>query len=234
MTTYCGECGTAAESNRFCRKCGASIASSTATAVIVQTTEEQSRHSVSTPRQPNECPVCRRSDQVQSVSTVIASGRSSTSGSALSVPLLGGEWATTHFASASTSQLAARLSPPAQPLSTVRNWIWLYLVILTAGFSVWAITSVFDPRHPAFGNFINAAISIAIVIAIAVAATLPALLLSYISAGIANRTTLAEPRQAWVPRAQRCLSAYYCFRDDQMFDEVTYGRPEDFIRTAFV
>jgi len=235
---FCRSCGASDQDEKFCSECGKPTGNQTVGTKSSPTKPPAPKRESpkSTSRSSaNVCPECKSADAVQRAATVIDGGNSTTQGSALSIPINGGQWTTTAFASASTSNLASRLSPYSMPRARLWPWILLFTGLIAWFGGKWAFESIFASGGyhyfgPDYGEMLLSAMALGISLAVGL---IPAILLGLLMRAIGNATWLSNARANWGPRASRVYNAYYCFRDDTMFDSGNHGRPEQFVFDAF-
>lgn len=176
----------------------------------------------------SDCPICGQNDAVMSVANIIANGTES--GSSLGVGYIAGSFAPMVNFTHSHSQLAERLSPPPPPghLSAfgVMGPVWLFAFV-----SAFVILDIWQGGFPnlaqygPIGGFFMWALCLIPAIIIALVVFLPIWLLLH-----------WHPRRkhAWMNDTNYLGGAYYCGRDDVMFDSVgNYGSPESFKQELF-
>lgn len=181
---------------------------------------------------PIVCPVCRKDDAIQKVSSVVTGGITSgafsgPSGGVISVEgkrgVTGGY---TTLSGITVSVLAQKLLPPPEPKvdnSTAPLGV-LGLIALLAAFAY-----IFWWGNPSKDNLaINACGSILIGVL---------LLTLSVKAHQAERNRVAREKPIWEKSIQKWSRLYYCFRDDIVFDPLTGEtcRPESltaFLRSA--
>ena len=236
---FCSNCGSADQDAKFCTVCGERPGEEKPSADRIVSPPKKNKtkksEAAKARKSSQTCPECDSSGAVQRVASVIDGGNTSTQGTALSIPINGGQWTTTSFASASTTSLANRLAPYSIPVA--RMWPWVLALI---GLAAWFVGKWATENFAAFKNFHyfgsgngELLISIVAFVIVAAFALIPGLLFGLLMRAIGNATWLAEARANWHPCASRVYNAYYCFRDDTMFDGDAHGRPEDFINEAF-
>ena len=236
---FCRNCGAAEQNEKFCAACGKQTGNQPVSSNVSDTGPARERETSTKPPRSsaNVCPECKSADAVQRAATVIDGGNSTTQGSALSIPINGGQWTATSFASASTSNLAGRLSPYSIPNARVWPWTLLFAGLIAWFGGKWAFESIsnlgtggYDYFGPNYAELIPSAMAFVVALAFGV---IPAILLGLLMRAIGNATWLSSARANWGPRASRVYNAYYCFRDDTMFDNGGHGRPEQFVFSAF-
>lgn len=183
--------------------------------VEVQAVEPLATGSVTT-----KCPVCHEATAIQRMSVAIDSGFSSSAGSALTVTTRG-EWASTGFTSASSTALSARIAPPPRPAFQFRQTfirVWIVATIIAA---IW-----FAASNGSGG------IGFAVGLFFGVLTWIPALLLTIISKAI-TAASYSTQGADWDRKAGELRSAYYCARDDVVFNGDYADRPEVFRARIF-
>lgn len=228
---YCRFCGSKTPSDsRFCSTCGKALTE--APAVIAAATEPPHAPAAgpSTPSPRHEhaaatdsprsgvCPVCHESSAVVKVGTLIDEGMSSglsvgVGGTVIGPSAVGVGGAVTQTRTA----LARRLAPPPRPKqSFFAHWIsWAFAIGTVIAFFV-AIGMDVGFFGLIFGMMIG---------------LVPGALLGLVGATItvpANSFRWTPVQAEWDRKAARVREAYYCRRDDVMFDSTVSGSPDQF------
>jgi len=173
--------------------------------------------------QSTTCPTCHNSDAIQRVSVAIDSGATSTTGTAGTLTTQGA-LAYTRFISSSVTSLSARIAPPPRPNFPFRRTflqLWIICTILGA----MAVAG----QYFSGGTWI---VGFGIGLWTVFVTWIPALLVTVISKAVTASSYTAQ-QAIWDRRAQELRSAYYCARDDVVFDREHVGAPEDFRRMVF-
>ncbi len=174
------------------------------------------------------CPVCNEFDAVQRVRTIIDGGIGNTAGGALSVPIFGkGAMAVTGFSSQSVTQLANRLGPYRSPRPGF--WRWFFLAFLLS----WILPVSIAAQQATTNSPVSFILALLLWLYFLI---IPMVIIAVILAFIFRAIKKATQRPAlarWSVCATTVYEAFYCFRDDTMFNSEMNGRPEDFIANAF-
>lgn len=228
---YCRFCGNKTPSDsRYCSTCGKDLTEVPAvvaaapepphTPAAVLSTPPLEHEHAATPDSPRSgvCPVCRESSAVVKVSTLIDEGMSSglsvgVGGTVIGPSAVGVGGAVTQTRTA----LARRLAPPPRPKqSFFTHWIsWALAIATVIAFFVAIGVDV------GFGGFM---------IGVMIGAV-PGMLLGLVGATItvpANSFRWTPVQAEWDRKAARVRDAYYCRRDDVMFDSTVSGSPDQF------
>jgi hypothetical protein len=195
---------------------------------------------------PMTCPKCGQLDAVQAVSTIIDGGTTYTSGVAYSyaTPSDHGFVPPTLYKSQSLSGLAHRLSPPGPPVPHFwRYFLWTFalgtiLVILITLINTIVQDAGYSEQNPYSEREVHLSWIVYIVSPIAwwMLYLVPLMIVSTIVGFIfraRDKRRMIEAAEEWRARARRIYGAYYCTRDDTMFDQTAYGNPEGFIGVTF-
>ena len=181
------------------------------------------------------CPRCGQQDSVQSVRSLVDSGVGTTSGVALSAPLMPhSHLIGTGFVSRTVTQMAKRLGPPSPPKVK-----FLKPFLITFSVLVGVVIAFIILSNVAAGNFSLQLLWIGLIGGIGWSFSIflvPILVTSAIVALITRpfQKKLIHMRlQTWSVRAGQVLSASYCIRDDTMFDQTFAGSPESFKNQIF-
>jgi glycerol uptake facilitator-like aquaporin len=215
---FCAECGASDQNNNFCSICGKPTDGSEK---LVSKSKKQTKKST------HSCPVCDSQDSVQRVRTIIDSGIGDTTGTAVTVPVFGqGAVGVTGFSAQSVTRLAQSLSPydPPRP----RFWSWFFVSLFVVYFFIYRYSQT--QANPADTNGMVSFISYGLILSV------PALLVAFIGAFVIRaiqRVALRPKYQDWEYHADKVYNAFYCFRDDTMFDSRFSGRPDEFVAHAF-
>ena len=216
----CEHCyATLVANQKFCGKCGKMQTPKEVKGVSKDRVVEFTSNS-------STCPKCKQIDSVQKISSVIDGGTTTTSGAALSTPLLTQhplkDSSVTHFSSQSQSVLVGRFQVPGIPQASIFFHIfiwWLICSIPAALFNLHANSS------PGSGAVVNA-------LGGAFIGAFPGALIGFISRSIAT-SKMGIERTAWSKNFQKFRNSYYCSRDDLAFNLEFNGSPEQFVHKVF-
>jgi hypothetical protein len=174
------------------------------------------------------CPECNKADQVQRVSVVVDGGTSFMSGVTTSVNFVGPNSVSVGgFAGVQASNLASRLQIQI-PSASFR---FSYLVF--GGLLGWffAGRAVFDSMTGEV-NFFYYFLSAGIGIFGAIPGVLVGVIIAFASRAIEARR-LTPTTQAAYRTQERLRASYYCLRDDIVFNQDTYGSPDEVAELIF-
>jgi len=175
------------------------------------------------------CPICEGNDQARNVGSLLTSGQTKT--------LTAGGAFTGHgimgispmiLMSEGTDQLTQRVTPPLTPGNVSRGFF--YPTLILGGFipaiimgSLFVSSSKMD-----FNLFIWGFI----VVALYTFAELLWIPLVLIGLAI-YRHSRPTARERWFAKATELYGAWYCYRDDVVFDGAVYGSPEQMVSYYF-
>ena len=205
----CSKCGFdlgsmgLSDSKRFCPECGSSITSQAGSLSAEVLDSERQRIELAQAR--GICPQCRSSDQVQNVGTVIDSEKRSQAGLGAGIGI--GGVGVGIGKSGGTSKLGERLQPPPPKSLGCMSAIFLGLV---AGQLIGLVAGILTRSEDVYG----------VVGGIATFIVVPLLWF-----WLAQRPGATKRWDDYAESVRRMRSAYYCWRDDLVFDAELSGNP---------
>ena len=229
---YCHRCGRTLVGDRpaYCSGCGEPVSATSSGADTAQPPAPRPSDTTGPiPRIPTTsrttCPRCGTHDNVQRVSTVVAGGYSTTSGAAITGPIIGnGPLQATLFGANNATDLAVRLEGPGEPGFA---WIKAFLVWLLVGFlGVALYAKATSPGQ----DWVYAIIATALVGAFI---AIPFAILATLLERLVRQPLISRQQAWWFARHGRLMDAYYCFRDDVIFDDRECARPDTYIDRVF-
>jgi hypothetical protein len=174
-----------------------------------------------------DCPLCGEHDAVQNVAYLVDSQTESSVGGAVGYNLSGGGFTPAVFAASTHSNLVNRFTPPTPPGN-------LPLWFISLAFFVGPILVAIYLKNlwmPNVGNdwwFSWALWTLVLYIpAIFVFAVI-----FFVTWGI-YRAMSGSARRQWAQRCDVVNAAYYCLRDDIVFDGARWGSPETYVNHVF-
>jgi hypothetical protein len=175
------------------------------------------------------CPCCGQNDSVQRVEVVVDSQTDHSAGGAVSLsPGSGfGGIIPSLYSGQSMSALAQRLSP--------RTMCPGNISLVTFAFGLIALTVYFASQvnnrfvHIDHGDFFVWCFSTFLCIPFGLIAACVVGVLIHSIYWLLTR----KERQVWYSNWATLNDCWYCFRDDVVFDENNWGRPEDFVNWCF-
>ncbi len=215
VTIFCSNCGNKlSEIQKFCPSCGSenNAAINKSTSSTLPLTE-----SSTAVRDEQSCPECNQKDSVQKVASIWSTDQSEVEGK--TTLLLSAKYQGT-----TVSGLAKRLSAPVKPWAAKENkwntWIGCSGCAVVLGLGSVIISFAVDPSTT-LGLIVFSVIGVIILIT-----------------NLYNlKKQSAEEReiqkQAWDRSTNRLGQAWYCSRDDLVFDANLSGSPEVFVHKCF-
>ncbi|CAB5218971.1 hypothetical protein UFOVP221_12 [uncultured Caudovirales phage] len=175
------------------------------------------------------CPICEGNDQARNVGSLLTAGAHTTitAGAAFAghgvlgiSPVL--------LMSESTDQLTQRLTPPLTPGNLSRRFF--YSTMILGGFFWSSIAAAFMVNS--WGNGFNPIIWL-IVSGLLYIFTEILWIPVFMVAIAIYRYSRPTARERWFAQATELYGAWYCYRDDVVFDGAVYGSPEQMVSYYF-
>lgn len=199
----------------------------------------------------NQCPICKKTDRAQKVTSIVSEGtsRGSYSGSSFGSTKADGEWKPTHsytsLSGSSRTDLASKLLPPKEPDNPppfnilekiVYGWFYIGSIIVALGLGegaagllmTWAVGEGWVDVE------LSRSIAIAILIAIGLGYFITTVLIIknyYEKKKQENTDRYERLKPIWDKAMEKYNRLYYCYRDDIVFDpkEGDYNNPRAFV-----
>ena len=174
------------------------------------------------------CPVCGKDDTIQRLSAIVSSGQASGSfsGPSASVTHVDGKWGTTGgyttMSGSTTTVLARKLSPPPEPRKGLgfHMLVYLFLAAVLAFFSCGVATGVSLLLFPNLEGDPATVVYGIVLVGLFVGGL--TVLQRWSKTWQTNQEArYAKEKPAWDRAMERYDRAYYCFRDDAVFDADT-------------
>lgn len=228
---YCG--GAVANDSRFCSHCGQSLASPESAeserngppsapdpTLAVSVSQEASKPALTnkSPRRRIECPVCHETSAMVKASTIVDEGMSTGVVAGVGGTVIGPAGLGVGAGMTQTrTQLARRLAPTARPKQNfLAHWfVW--------ALAIWVVLALVLSANMDMG-FVGFILGLMF-------GLIPALLAGLIGAVITvplNAGRWTGVQREWDQKAASLREAYYCRRDDVLFNERFAGTPEQF------
>ena len=174
------------------------------------------------------CPMCKQSDQIQRVSTIMDSGMSNSVGFGISTPisLHPHHSSMMAFGSQSVSHLASRFFPCSRPEvdflsvllhSALYGYLGAFLIMYTAS----------DTKD---ANLVAMVIVVALFsIPLAVILMIPL----YFFINYRQRRKLIPAQSQWDQAVYRIRSAFFCHRDETCFDSDSWDHVDSYVTSVY-
>ncbi len=221
---FCAKCGSkASEDDDFCRSCGSRVSAS-------RQSEGPAESPIGTQVKSNSghhCPVCNSIDTVRKVSSIRSVATSGTIGQ---TTMTGASNPAMHHELSTSSTLVQRLTPPRGPWEAKELGYSSGIGCsgLAGAFSLLAIA--YNAANPSdnYPDGNPAAIWFAVFTFV--------MAMIFVGTMIAKSRSSSErerQKEAWTQGELRLANAWYCERDDVLFDDALHAVPEGFIAEAF-
>ena len=240
---YCNQCGIKnTKSSKFCSSCGFNLSKVNSKKSEIKTSNPKKEtvdlESLSKPnkakvRQTLKCIKCKSDTQLQRVSVIIESGTIQTKGFSVSTPIFNDHPIKNSFltqsASVSSTPLVQRLLPAPIPTFPFSKLFINYWLVSSIPFTILSFLASFNSKNE---NQESSNLLVNVFFGLFLGLFFGALI-AFFEQNYANAVSVSQIRHSWEDKNREHNAAYYCFRDDVVFNEEFSGTPEEFRNWMF-